>query len=355
MIICRVPFRVSFFGGGTDYPKYFTEHKGCVLGSAINKYCYLTFRKLDNFFEHQIRLVHSSIENIKNLNEITHPVFREFLKLNELKNNIEIHYQGDLPSKSGVGSSSSLIVGLNSIYNKLRNTLVLKRKLALDSMYFEQNILKETVGCQDQIFAAYGGLNKISFSKGKIFKLDPIKISTQNQNYFEDRLFLIHCGKTRIASKVAKNLVNNIKKRKIELQTMYDLAIEGEQVIRKKEIDIKEFGNLINESWKLKRSLSERISNSNISDIINDLNKFGAYGTKLCGAGGGGFILAIMEKDLVKKFSKKHQKLQFIPFKVNAEGSKIIYNQKLNNENINTITSFYPREAEANQLRIGRK
>ena len=324
MIISKTPFRISFFGGGTDYPVWYKENQGAVLSTTIDKYCYITARYLPPFFPHKYRIIYSKIETVKNIEEILHPAVRETLKFLDINKGIEIHHDGDLPAKTGMGSSSAFTVGLlNSLY-ALKGMMVSKEKLAKEAIHIERDILQENVGAQDQIATSYGGFDKINFNGNDEFRVEPIIITRDRISQLENHLMLYFTGFSRIASKVAKAQIKNTPQKKRELILMYQMVDEAINILNKNK-NIFEFGNLLNETWKLKRSLTNKISNSMIDTIYEMALKAGAIGGKLLGAGGGGFMLLFVPPERQPKVRKTLRKLLEVPFHFESDGSQIIY------------------------------
>ncbi len=325
MIISRTPFRVSFFGGGTDYPAWFNEHKGAVLATTINKYCYITCRYLPPFFEHKSRIIYSKMEHVQKIDEINHPAVREVLRFLKIRKGVEIHHDGDLPARTGLGSSSSFTVGLlNSLY-ALKGKMCTKEQLAKEAIYIEQQMCKENVGCQDQTLAAYGGLNFIEFGGTKHLQVRKMTIAHEMMEDLQRHLMLYFTGFSRTASEIAKYQIKNIPKKKKELQTMYELAIEAFNILNGP--NLKRFGRLLHESWQLKRGLSDKISSPFIDNIYETARRAGAIGGKLLGAGGGGFILLFVPPERQEKVKEKLKKLLLVPFEFEDLGSQIIFYQ----------------------------
>nr|HID58312.1 kinase [Desulfobacterales bacterium] len=324
MIISRTPFRISFFGGGTDYPAWYRKHGGAVLATTIDKYCYLTCRYLPPFFEHRIRIVYSKIENCKTIDEIVHPAAREVLRHLNMDRGVEIHHDGDLPARSGMGSSSSFTVGLLHALYALKGQMPSKRQLAMESIYIEQERLKETVGSQDQVSAAYGGFNHIIFLPNGEISVRPITISEERLRELNSHLMLFYTGIKRTASNIAGSYANDIESRKRQLRIMKDLVDEGISILSSSQ-NILSFGELLHEAWQTKRSLSSRVSNSIVDDIYNQAISAGAIGGKLTGAGGGGFILLFAPPHKQKKIRQTLKKLIHVPFKFEFSGSQIIF------------------------------
>lgn len=324
MIISRTPFRISFFGGGTDYPAWYRKHGGAVLATTIDKYCYITCRYLPPFFDHRIRVVYSKIENCQTIEEIAHPAVREVIRHLEIDRGVEVHHDGDLPARSGMGSSSSFTVGLLHALYALIGHMPGKHQLAMESIHIEQEILKEIVGSQDQVSVAYGGFNHIGFlPDGEIF-VRPITIHPERVKELNDHLMLFYTGIKRTASNVAESYASDIEFNKRQLRIMKDLLEESISILVSGQ-DITGFGELLHESWQNKRSLSSVVSNSRVDEIYNQALSMGAIGGKLTGAGGGGFLLLFVPPDKQSKIREKLNKLIYVPFRFEFSGSQIIF------------------------------
>jgi len=324
MIISRTPFRISFFGGGTDYPAWYLNHGGAVLATTIDKYCYLTCRYLPPFFEHRIRVVYSKIENCQTIDEIEHPAVREVLRYLGIDRGVEIHHDGDLPARSGMGSSSSFTVGLLHALYALKGHMPGKQQLAAESIYIEQELLKETVGSQDQILAAYGGFNHITFLTNGEFSVRPITIAPERIKELNSHLVLFYTGIKRTASNIAESYVNGIESRKRQLRIMGDLIEESICILNNGQ-DLSGFGELLHEAWQIKRSLSAKVSNSYVDEIYDQAISAGAIGGKLTGAGGGGFLLLFVPLSRQSQVREALAKLIYVPFKFEFSGSQIIF------------------------------
>ena len=328
MIISRTPVRISFFGGGTDYPTFYKNHKGAVLGTTINKYTYVSVNTLSEFFEYNIRIGYSKTELVKDLNEILHPSVRECLKQKNINKNLDIHIFADLPAKTGLGSSSSFTVGfLNALY-AMQGKKISKQKLADEACFIEQKKIKENVGSQDQFHAAYGGFNIIEFFSSHI-NVRPLILSKEKLNLLQDSLLIFYTGLTRFASDVVKEQIDNTiaKKNDGYLLKMLDMVYIAEDIISnsKKSTFIKDFGNLLDESWQMKKMLSSKISNDFIDNSYNIAKKAGAYGGKLCGAGSGGFLAILAPKISHENIRKSLSNLLEVKFHFENVGSTIIY------------------------------
>ncbi len=331
MIITKTPYRISFFGGGSDYPAWYRKNGGAVLSSTIDKHIYITCRFSPGYFKQKYRIVWRKIENVKKINEINHKAVRHLLKHLNIKQGLEIHYYGDLPARSGMGSSSSFTVGLMQALCKIKNIKLTRAELAKNSINFEQNIMGEVVGSQDQTSASYGGFNKILFNKNNSINVERVS-SKKNIKKLNDNLILIYTGINRTAHKIANQYVSKLTTAKKEhISKILNYVKEGEQILKHGNID--DFGRLLNDAWMEKKGLSSLITNSKINDIYDDAIRCGALGGKLLGAGGGGFLLMYMHKNERKKFLKKNKKLINIPFKFTSTGSKIIFDQLMKGNN----------------------
>ena len=325
MIISRTPFRISFFGGGTDYPVHYKKHGGAVLASSINKYCYITCRYLPPFFKHKHRIAYSVVETPNKISEIDHPSVRETLRYMDIKKGVEIHHDGDLPARAGLGTSSSFTVGLLNALYALKGKSVTKRQLALDAIYIEQEKIKENVGSQDQITTAFGGFNKIEFNGDEEFRVRPIPLTRKKSQFLQDHMMLFFTGFSRTASHIAKEQIKKTPDRKKELKRMTEIVDEAIDVLNDNDTDFTEFGKLLHENWMIKRNLTSKITTEKIDKIYYDAMKAGASGGKLLGAGGGGFILFFVEPKKQKQVMNKLKNLLYVPFRFENSGSQIIY------------------------------
>ncbi len=324
MIISKTPFRISFFGGGTDYPVWYRENEGAVLSTTIDKYSYITLRYLPPFFPHKHRIVWSKIETVKDVNEILHPAVKAALNFLKVDKGMEIHHDGDLPAQAGLGSSSSFTVGLlNSLY-ALKSKMPSKEKLAKEAIHIERDVLRENVGSQDQVAVSFGGFNKITFSKEDKIKIEPVILEKERMAKLQNHLMLFFTGLSRFASDVAKDQIKNTPDKKRELTVMYQMVDEALNILNKRE-DILEFGKLLNKTWQIKKSLSNKISNPMIDNIYGRAMKAGAVGGKLLGAGGGGFMLFFVPPENQQKVREKLKNLLEVKFNFEKDGSKIIY------------------------------
>lgn len=327
MIITRTPFRISFFGGGTDYPAWYQKHGGVVLSTTIDKYCYITCRYLPPFFEHKHRIVYSAIENVKHVDEIMHPAVRAVLGWEGCEKGLEIHHDGDLPSRSGLGSSSSFTVGLIHALKALDGKYITKEELAKNAIHIEQNVIGENVGSQDQISAAFGGFNRIEFKHNDTFQVSPIILNKDRLYEFQSHLMLCFTGFSRIASEIAKSKIENFKNREVELKLMRDMVDEAIEILQTAKTPISDFGELLHQSWLYKRSLSDKVSTPEIDLLYDEAMRAGATGGKILGAGGGGFLLLFVKPDLQPQVYERLKHLIHVPFEFEDSGSRIVLYQ----------------------------
>ncbi len=324
MIISRTPYRISFFGGGTDYPAWFNENGGAVLATSINRYCYITCRYLPPFFTHKFRVVYSIIEDVQTINEIRHPSIREGLKFMQIAGGVEIHHDGDLPARAGLGSSSSFTVGLLNALHALRGEMPTRIQLAMEAIHIERDLITENVGSQDQVTASFGGLNHITIAAGDKITIQPITATMERIQLLQSHLMLFFTGLSRTASEIAAEQIKNTPNRKPELHAMRALVDDAIKILTAQG-DIRDFGKLLHEGWKLKRSITARISNKHVDDIYEQALAAGAIGGKLLGAGGGGFMLLFVEPDKQAGMCKKLAHLLHVPFAFESLGSQIIF------------------------------
>ena len=324
MIISKTPFRISFFGGGTDYPEWYHENGGSVLATTIDKYCYISCRHLPPFFEHKHRIVYSKIESVKTTEEIQHPVVRAVLSNLSITDGLEIHHDADLPARSGLGSSSSFTVGLINVLNALKGLQISKQDLAKQATYIEQEVLKETVGSQDQVLAAFGGFNRIDFHPDDSFNISPVIINKDLVEQLQSHMLLFFTGLSRFSSDIARDKVSNFTNRFQELTQIKEMVDEGMSILQSPSTPIMDLCKLMHESWKLKRSLSDKVSTPKIDEIYETGIKAGATGGKILGAGGGGFILFFAEPKNHKKIRERLKSLVHVAFHFDDVGSKIV-------------------------------
>jgi len=324
MVISRTPFRISFFGGGTDYPAWYRQHGGSVLAATIDKYCYLTCRYLPPFFEHRIRVVYSKMEHCQSMDEIEHPAVRAILRYLQSARGLEIHHDGDLPGRSGMGSSSAFTVGLLHALRALEGKMTSKHQLAVESIHIEQDILRETVGSQDQVAAAYGGLNQIQFLPSGDVSVHPVILPPERLRELNDHLLLFYTGIKRTASAIAISYVTSIEAKSGPLSRMRDLVERSCGVLYEAK-DLTVFGNLLHESWLAKRSLSNQVSNARVDALYQKALTSGAIGGKLLGAGGGGFLLVFAPPRRQAAIRQALNHLIHVPFHFEFTGSQIIF------------------------------
>ena len=324
MIICKTPFRISFFGGGTDYPEWYQKHQGRVISASINKFSYINCRFLPPFFEYKYRIRYYKREETNTIENIKHPSVRECLKFIKLKKGIEIVHNADLPAKSGLGSSSTFTVGLLHALHALKNQMVSKETLAKEAIHIEQNIIQENVGSQDQTAAAYGGLNLIHFNNLKNILVEPVLCPDDRIDQLQGSLLLYFSGFQRYAEKFASAHINQVKKKESDLKDMIDIVDEGLSILKSK-TNINEFGKLLNEQWKLKKSVLPIVTNNKIDKLYKLGINSGALGGKLLGAGGGGFMLFFVPKSKQKKFKLKLKNYLHVPFEFDYLGSQIVH------------------------------
>ena len=324
MIISRTPYRVSLFGGGSDYPAWYREHGGAVFGFSINKYCYISMRELPPFFEHKHRIVYSAIELINEIGDIKHPAVRAVLQALNPSEGLEIHHQGDLPARSGLGSSSSFTVGLLNAYYALSGRMIAKRNLAEMAIDLEQNAMKEHVGSQDQIWAAFGGMNHIEFNRDDTFSVTPLIINTERRKHFLDNLMLFFTGLSRYATQIAEKKIANLSNRQGHVNKMVEMIAEAEAILQDSNAPLSQVGQLLHDSWTLKKELAKEVCPPAVDEIYQAALDAGATGGKLLGAGGGGFMLFYAEPEAQPKIREALSNLTEVHFDVDHVGSKIV-------------------------------
>jgi D-glycero-alpha-D-manno-heptose-7-phosphate kinase len=327
MIITRTPFRISFFGGGTDYPTWANAHGGEVLSTAIDKYCYITCRHLPPFFEFKHRIVYSLIENVRHWDEIKHPAVRAVLEWARQEQGLEIHHDGDLPARSGLGSSSSFTVGLVHALAAMKGRLVAKDELAKDAIHIEQDLIKENVGSQDQVAAAFGGFNRIEFKRCGGFQVSPVIIPRRRIDELQSHLMLCFTGLSRIASEVAQDQIANMGRRESELHRMRAMVDEAVKILHSATTPIEQFGQLLHDGWMLKKELSTKVSTAEVDQLYAAARDAGAIGGKLLGAGGGGFLLLFVRPELQACVKERLKHLVHVPFGFDEAGSRVVLYQ----------------------------
>jgi D-glycero-alpha-D-manno-heptose-7-phosphate kinase len=324
MIISRTPFRISFFGGGTDYAAWTRERPGAVLATTINKYCYITCRYLPPFFEHKSRILYSQVENVRTVEEIQHPAVRECLRFMKVRDGVEIHHDGDLPARTGLGSSSTFTVGLLHALYGLKGVMPSKMDLALNAIHVEQKMIRENVGAQDQALAAFGGFNRIDFSAGRPLTVSPVIIPRARLEKLQDRLLLLFTGFTRTASEIAGSVIAQIPRRVRELTAMKRLVDDAIRILNGRG-SLDDFGSLLHDGWELKRSLSGKITTPHVDGMYERARRAGAIGGKLLGAGGGGFLLLYVRPENRATLQRALDGLLLVPFRFESQGSQIIF------------------------------
>jgi D-glycero-alpha-D-manno-heptose-7-phosphate kinase len=327
MIITRTPYRISFFGGGTDYPAWYLRHGGEVLSTTIDKYCHISCRHLPPFFEHKHRIVYSAIETVQDPAQIRHPAVRAVLMHNRPEHGLEIHHDGDLPARSGLGSSSSFTVGLLNALAAHEGRYVSKEELARDALHVEQRLIGENVGSQDQVAAAFGGFNRIEFRRSGDFDVMPVVLNRKRLEHFQSHLMLCFTGLSRIASEVARSTIDNLERRAKELDTMRGMVEDALRILRDADRPIADFGLLLHESWRLKRELSDRVSTPEIDRFYDSALGAGALGGKLLGAGGGGFMLLFVPPERQPAVRAALDGLVHVPFGFDEGGSRVVLYQ----------------------------
>ena len=325
MIISRAPVRISFFGGGTDYPEYFLKESGAVLATAINKYSYVTASPfLSHLFDYSIRVSYRNVELARRVHEIEHNVFRECLKICGIEKDVELHNVADLPAFTGLGSSSAFTVSLLHALHTFRGEFLHPQELAYEAIHVERHILKDNVGCQDQVLAAFGGFNLVEFRTEQDIVVNRVPLSPVRLAEFEQHLFLVFTGITRKASEVVAHQLQRVEQNAAALRTMRAMVYEGYDALVSHR-PLREFGELLHRAWEAKRSLDAGISNSEIDCIYSAGRAAGAWGGKLLGAGGGGFMLFFAPPEVHPKLAAVFAGRQILNVKLNAPGSQIIF------------------------------
>lgn len=322
MIITRTPFRISFFGGGTDVEGFFEKYRGAVISTTFDKYCYITVRHLPPFFSYATEIVYAKTERVKNIEDIQHPVVRNAMKMLNM-HELRISYDADLPARSGLGTSSSFAVGLLNALYCLEGKYVSKKELADGAIYLERVLCREAGGWQDQIAASFGGLNRIDFNEDG-YKVIPIIISKERKRQLNKNLFLYFTGFTRFSSEMQKLNQTGGNNREEHLKAMLDLVDQAEDTLSNSDVDLDDFGRLLNETWELKKETGKAVTNENIDELYARGIKNGALGGKLLGAGGGGFLLFYVPEENQSVFKKAMSDLLYVPFCFEDEGTRVI-------------------------------
>jgi D-glycero-alpha-D-manno-heptose-7-phosphate kinase len=327
MIISRTPFRVSFFGGGTDYPQWYREHGGAVLATTIDKYCYISVRKLPPFFEHRFRVVYSIVENVKEIGEIKHPAVRAVLQWLDTRTGLEIHHDGDLPARSGLGSSSAFTVGLIHAMRALDGRRMAHDALAAEAIHVEQSVIGELVGCQDQISAAIGGFNHVQFRPDGTYTVSPMILPGDRLEALQQHCMLLFTGISRVSAEIAEVTISNLAARATELRAMQQMVDAAVDVLGSPQGSLEDFGRLLHETWMLKRRLAPCVSNATVDQLYETARRAGAIGGKLLGAGGGGFVLLFVRPEDRARVREALSSFVNVPFRFETSGSRIVLYQ----------------------------
>ncbi len=324
MVITQTPFRMSFFGGGTDYPEYYKKYGGAVLSSSFDKYCFVTVRHLPRFFDYKNQVTYGKIERTNTVEEINHPAVREAMRMLDM-DELRIVYESDLPARTGLGSSSAFAVGMINAFYALKGKYADKKQLAEKAIYLERVLCNESGGIQDQIAVSYGGFNRIDFDE-EGFRVSPVVISQERKKELCNNLMMFYTGISRFSSQIADKQKENTEKRITELQEMKSLVDEAEKILTSK-TDLDEFGKLLNYTWDLKKKLAKDITSNSLDLIYERALKNGAYGGKLLGAGGGGFFLFYVDPDKKELLKNELKDLLYVPFQFENSGTRILYYQ----------------------------
>jgi D-glycero-alpha-D-manno-heptose-7-phosphate kinase len=327
MIITRTPLRISFFGGGTDYPVWYREFGGAVLSTTIDRCCYITCRRLPPFFEYHSRISYSKVENVEHNSAIQHPSVRGCLQFLAIEEGVEIHHIADLPARTGLGTSSAFTVGLLLGLYALKEQMRSKHALALDAIQVEQELLKEAVGSQDQISAAYGGFNRINFERDGSFDVKQVILPAERVATLQQHCAMFFTGFSRTASEIAKEQIKMTPHRQRELKLMGQMVDEAEAILANPQRSIADFGHLLHESWQIKRTLTQSITNSSLDEIYEAGRSVGALGGKLLGAGGGGFMLFFVPPERREQLRMRLKNLLCVPFRFANRGSHVLVHE----------------------------
>ena len=324
MIITRTPFRMSFFGGGTDIQSYFGEYGGAVISTTFDKYCYVTVRHLPRFFDYTTELSYQSTERVSNVDDIKHPAIRNAMKMLDM-HEIRLTYEADLPARSGLGTSSSFAVGMLNAFYALKGKYADKKKLADDAIYLERTLCDEAGGWQDQIAASFGGFNRINFNTDRTYDVFPLIIHPERKRQLNDNLLMFFTGFTRFSSEMQKVNSESYLDKVVHLKEIYSLVGEAEKILTDKHSDLDEFGRLLDQSWKLKRLTGRSITTDSIDAFYEKGIKAGALGGKLLGAGGGGFLLFYVRPEKQQAFKETMKDLLYVPFQFEDGGTRVIH------------------------------
>jgi D-glycero-alpha-D-manno-heptose-7-phosphate kinase len=328
MVITRTPLRVSFFGGGTDLPDWFRTHGGAVLSTTINKFLFISMRRMPPYWDYKNRFVYGSkTETVNSLEEIDHPAIREALRFMNIPYGVDMHYNTDIPARSGMGSSSAFTVGFLRALYAMQGRMVSDRRVAKEAIHIEQDLIKEAVGCQDQIAAAFGGLNHIVFYDDRGFEVNPVTIHRKRLLELNDHMILVFTGIQRIASRIEEKKIDQLDEHKAELRSIQRYVDDALELLTGED-PIEEFGGLLHETWLQKRKLSEDVSNDNLDKLYETCRKNGAIGGKLLGTGGGGFMLIFVKPENREEMLKSIPGFTPVPFNFDTTGSQVIYYQE---------------------------
>ena len=322
MIITQTPFRMSFFGGGTDFPDFYKKHGGAVISTTFDKYCYVSVRHLPRFFDYSTELSYSVIERVTDVEDIKHPAVREAMKMLDM-HELRLTYEADLPARSGLGTSSSFAVGMLNAFYALKGKYADKKRLADEAIYLERVLCNESGGVQDQIAASFGGLNRINFNENG-YEVNPVIIAPERKAQLNRNLMLFFTGFSRFSFDIQETTKKALADEQARLLEMLSLVDDAERVLTSK-IDLNEFGRLLDYTWKLKRGISGRISTDSIDGLYKKGIEAGALGGKLLGAGGGGFLLFYVEEDKQESVHKAMENLLYVPFKFENSGTRVIH------------------------------
>lgn len=323
MIITQTPFRMSFFGGGTDFPDYFRQYGGSVLSTTFDKYCYVNVRHLPPFFEYHNELCYSKIERVADVSDIMHPAIREAMKYLDM-HEIRLSYEADLPARSGLGTSSSFAVGMLHAFHALKGQYADKKKLADEAIYLERTLCNEAGGIQDQIAASYGGFNRIDFNADG-YIVHPVIIPPERKEQLNDNMMLFFTGFSRFSSDIQQRTKGAVMDKQAQLMEMKKLVDDAERILTSKTADLSEFGRLLDYTWKIKRGITNEISNDSIDAIYEKALKAGAAGGKLLGAGGGGFLLFYVEQEKQEAVRNALDTLLYVPFAFENHGTRVLH------------------------------
>lgn len=324
MIITKTPFRMSFFGGGTDLESFFKNYGGAVISTTFDKYCYVTVRHLPRFFDYTTELAYSKTERVINTDDIQHPAIRNAMKMLDMYE-IRLTYEADLPARSGLGTSSSFAVGMLNAFYCLKGKYADKKKLADEAIYLERELCQEAGGWQDQIAAAFGGMNRIEFNKDGTYDVRPIIIHPERKQQLNDNLMMFFTGFTRFSSDMQKANATGYREKVKQLQQMYALVDDAEKVLEDKHTDLDDFGRLLDTTWRLKRQTGGAITTNSIDALYEKGIEAGALGGKLLGAGGGGFLVFYVQPDRKAEVMQVMKDLLFVPFRFEDGGTRVIH------------------------------